>query len=179
MVKFGLGSVPKHNPELGMCWEWLAGKNHQGYAKFREGRRGSKTVHAHRFAYEYFIGQIPEGLQLDHLCNNKSCVNPRHVKPVTGSENVFRAPNRHREKTHCKNGHEFTEENTWWRGPSKYGRYQRYCRACLRISGRRRYRLKVGLEMDNRPRIRRYGDNRDMLETQTPAETQSESLTLS
>jgi hypothetical protein len=156
MVKFDLGSIPVHNPSLGPCWEWNAGKNHQGYAKFREGGRGSRTVHGHCFAYEYFVGEVPDGLQLDHQCDNKSCVNPWHVKPVTGSENVFRAPHRHRNKTHCANGHEYTEENTSWVGPSKFGRFQRHCRTCHRIRERNKYRVEMGLPVDTSERLREY-----------------------
>ncbi len=141
MPKFELGAVPAHNPELGQCWEWIAGKNHQGYAKFKwEGR----TRSGHIFAYEYFIGPVPEGFQLDHLCRNKSCVNPWHLEPVTGSINVFRGPNKHREKTHCKNGHEFTTENTYVTCRGKYGRSQRHCRTCHRIQVRNAYRADVG-----------------------------------
>lgn len=149
MYKFDLGQVPAHKPELGQCWEWKFGKNHQGYAKFREGATGSRTIHGHCFAYEYFIGPIPEGLQLDHLCRNKSCVNPWHCEPVTGSENVFRGSNRYRDKTHCKHGHEFTPENTWLRTSGKYGRRERSCRTCHRIRARNKYRKAVGKKPDN------------------------------
>jgi len=81
-----------------LCWEWLGGKNSPGYGYFWH---SGKTLRAHRFAYELVIGAIPNDLQLDHLCKNKSCVNPFHLEPVTGKENVKRACF----KTHCKNGH--------------------------------------------------------------------------
>ena len=153
MYKFDLGQVPSHKSELGQCWEWKFGKSRQGYAKFREGASGSKTVPGHCFAYEYFIGPVPEGLQLDHLCRNKSCVNPWHCEPVTGSENVFRAPSKNRGKTHCPQVHEYTTENTYLVGPSKHGRFQRKCKTCHRIQVRNYYRVEVGMSPDMSERI--------------------------
>jgi hypothetical protein len=83
---------------------------------------------AHRVAYELVIGQIPAGLELDHLCRNVVCVNPAHLEPVTRAENMRR---RSAAQTHCKHGHEFTPENTYyyWHG----GRH-RACRACGRAT---------------------------------------------
>jgi len=60
-----------------------------GYARFNIAP--GQSVHAHRFAYEELVGPIPEGLDLDHLCRNKTCVNPAHLEPVTRAENVRRA----------------------------------------------------------------------------------------
>lgn len=70
------------------CWEWQAGKNRQGYGKFRLGGRDSKTVHAHRVAWELHNGQpFPDGLMGCHTCDNPPCVNPHHIVPGTGSFN--------------------------------------------------------------------------------------------
>lgn len=73
-----------------------------------------RHVRAHRLAYEYFIGNVPEGLVLDHLCRNRLCCNPLHLEPVTIGVNIMRGERIpwHRGKTHCKHGHEFTPENT-------------------------------------------------------------------
>lgn len=69
------------------CWEWKRGLMTGGYAIFwYEG----KTVKAARFFYEKFIGKIPEGKQLDHLCRNRKCVNPEHLEPVMLVENIRR-----------------------------------------------------------------------------------------
>ena len=66
------------------CWPWLGSiSQRHGYGKF--GQRG-----AHRVAYEHFIGPVPDGLQLDHLCRVRSCVNPWHLEPVTVGENIRR-----------------------------------------------------------------------------------------
>ena len=108
--------------QSGECWEWRAAVGRDGYG--RVGFAG-KIWLAHRLAYELFVGPIPVGLDLDHLCRNRRCVNPAHLEPVTRRENLRRGRNWHREKTHCKYGHEFTTENT-------YGRHDggRDCRAC-------------------------------------------------
>lgn len=85
---------------------------------------------AHRAMYEVVVGPIPEGLELDHLCRNPRCVNPAHLEPVTGEENKRRAA---AARTHCKYGHEFSEDNT---ARSKRG--ARVCLTCRRARDRDR-----------------------------------------
>lgn len=68
------------------CWEWVGAINQAGYGQMSDGRSNL----AHRFAYELLVGAIPDGLQIDHLCNVRNCVNPAHLEPVTGSENMHR-----------------------------------------------------------------------------------------
>ena len=93
------------------CWEWLAGKN-KGYGSLARGPAGAGLASAHRFAYEHFIGPVPAGLDLDHLCRNRGCCNPLHLEPVTRRENFRRGEHHERRKTHCKAGHAFTPEST-------------------------------------------------------------------
>lgn len=71
------------------CWPWIGAKVSKGYGSTL-GPNG-KIRTAHRLVYEYEVGPIPEGLTLDHLCRNKSCVNPAHLEPVTNAENARRA----------------------------------------------------------------------------------------
>lgn len=104
--------------DLTGCWIWIGGVTKAGYGNFcieRDGHGGHQTQKlAHRFAYETLIGPIPEGMQLDHLCNNKRCVNPDHLKPVTARENTLRADTvtgRNARKTHCKRGHPLRGDN--------------------------------------------------------------------
>lgn len=119
------------------CWEWSGSTAGGGYARLSvDGER----VQAHRWVYEELIGDIPEGRDLDHLCRNRGCVNPGHVEPVTRRENLVRGETRiaeQVEQTHCKRGHEFTEENTYVTSEGK-----RQCRACKRRHGREAYREK-------------------------------------
>ncbi|WP_083543622.1 HNH endonuclease signature motif containing protein [Rhodococcus sp. 2G] len=108
------------------CWRWIARRDRDGYGQFRVNRR---TVVAHRWAYEFLVGEIPEGLVLDHLCRERSCVNPFHLDPVTVAENVRRAQ-RPDLLTHCANRHPWTPESLYL---SPGG--GRVCRLCKR--GRR------------------------------------------
>lgn len=82
--KYPLGYVIQENG----CWQWV-GMARKGYGMFH---RNGKKVSAHRFVYEQTKGSIPAGLELDHLCKNKGCVNPDHLEPVTRKENVRRGP---------------------------------------------------------------------------------------
>jgi hypothetical protein len=115
------------------CWIWLGGKNANGYGSFKPYHR--PTTLSHRFMFEHQHGQpIPEGLHLDHLCSNPSCVNPAHLEPVTPQENVARSVLRRRggDPGSCVNGHELTLENTYeWRG-------LKLCRSCRRAQRSRR-----------------------------------------
>jgi hypothetical protein len=114
--------------QSGDCWLWTAGLyNNTGYGQFR--RRG-----AHRVAYEALIGPIPKGLEIDHLCRVRHCVNPAHMELVTKVENVMRGESpaaRNARKAECHNGHVFTSENTYI---DKRGR--RSCRECGRAAWR-------------------------------------------
>jgi len=71
----------------GECWDWRGYvRAGNGYGQF--GISQSKTVYAHRFAYEDRVGQIPEGFQVDHTCHNRTCVNPAHLRAVTHKQNT-------------------------------------------------------------------------------------------
>src|SRR3990172_7293894 len=66
------------------CWEWTGYLQPNGYGRLNV---GSRMTLAHRWAYERLIGPIPRGLQSDHLCRNRACVNPLHIEPTTAREN--------------------------------------------------------------------------------------------
>lgn len=114
--------------EMFDCWVWMGGTSGKGHGKFYDDGRSQQ---AHRWSYETFVGPIPEGLVLDHTCRNRSCVNPLHLRPVTQLHNTLigEGPTaKNRRKTHCKNGHEFTEENTLRRKDRPGHRECRECR---------------------------------------------------
>jgi len=107
------------------CWLWCGGKTGSGYGQIRNGRR---KMCAHCLSHELFIGPIPEGHAVDHLCRVRHCVNPDHLRALSHHENYGQAS---LSKTHCKNGHEYSEVNTY------RSRRQRHCRICMRDANRR------------------------------------------
>lgn len=121
------------------CWEWVGTvSNRHGYGYFHVQVAGkSVKVQAHRRSYELTVGPIPDGLVLDHLCRNRSCVNPAHLRPISNRENVLCGVGLtavHAQKVKCVNGHAFTQENTYIRP----GTTHRVCRACRRAPDSRR-----------------------------------------
>lgn len=125
------------------CWLWSASKTHNGYGRFHfDGR----MVLAHRFAHELLRGPIPAGLQVDHRCRVRNCVNPDHLEAVTGWENLLRGNTpaaRNAAKTHCSQGHEFAPENTYLAPPNKNNPNGfRTCRQCKRAI-RRAYEDRI------------------------------------
>lgn len=116
------------------CWTWTAAQDQLGYGRFWA---FGKHMMAHRAAYEMLRHPIPDGMTIDHLCRNPSCVNPDHLEVVSQAENVLRgdAPAAHNaRKTHCKNGHPFEGDNLIDTGSSRACRicYNAYMKAYLR-----------------------------------------------
>lgn len=108
------------------CWLWVAGHSPEGYGVFQPSPK--KRAYAHRWAYEFLVGPIPAGLQIDHLCRTRDCLNPDHLEPVTSAVNTHRGATQiHR--TVCPAGHPYDDVNTYRHN----GR--RYCYACRRARG--------------------------------------------
>lgn len=72
------------------CWIWSGSKIKNGYGGFNSNYKTNDSVLAHRFSYKYFRGPINEGMVIDHLCRNTSCVNPFHLDETTQAENIYR-----------------------------------------------------------------------------------------
>ena len=109
------------------CWIWIGSRFPGGYGRVNV--NASRKGHgAHRVLYELLVGPIPEGLELDHLCRVRECVNPKHLQPVLHRVNVWRGARMHRQ-THCKRGHAMTEDNHYYSGRSHC------CRACVLLRG--------------------------------------------
>lgn len=104
----------------GGCWLWKGSLFRLGYGRVR---RNDKIRSAHIVSYELFIGKVPDGLEIDHLCRVRRCVNPQHLQAVTHKENMRRAfPT---PPTHCPKGHAYDEKNTYI---NPMGR--KVCRTC-------------------------------------------------
>lgn len=133
---------PKVLKLKGGCWFWLAFIDKAGYARIHGTGRDSEVLYAHIFSYELHNGPVPVGLELDHTCRHRWCVNPTHLEPVPHRINALRgmAPTVviHR-SGRCSRNHKRTEENVYWI-KNKPGKWQ--CRECNRIRKRRSYARK-------------------------------------
>jgi len=116
----------------GSCWNWTACLNQYGYGCFLFNK---KPVLSHRFSYELFKEEIPTELVIDHLCRNRSCVNPDHMETVTIKENIRRGY--WAQKTHCPKGHPYSGENL-----IKEISGGRRCRICHKLTVNECYRKK-------------------------------------
>lgn len=124
------------------CWLWTGFTNEHGYGLLSVRENGKKKLRrAHRISYELKNGPIPKGLQIDHLCRVRCCVNPDHMEPVTLVENVMRGESFYAQqarRTHCPRGHEYSGRNL-----HVGSKGERKCRACdLERYYERKYKVK-------------------------------------
>lgn len=129
--------VAKGGPED--CWEWRAGVQTDGYGCFTFKPLRIKNVLAHRWAYVTLVGLIPRRHELDHLCRNRRCVNPKHLQPVTKRENILRGVGtgaRFARRTHCDRGHELAGDNLVVRTDGG-----RRCRECRKVRRRKAWKV--------------------------------------
>lgn len=122
------------------CWLWTGAPDSHGYSQIMVGSRvdGSRRLmRGHVVSYEHFVGPVPEGLELNHLCRNRLCVNPDHLEPVTRRVNTLRGNSpaaKHAKKKRCPKGHPYKGKNL---RITKQG--QRVCVTCRREKGREAY----------------------------------------
>lgn len=120
-----------HSITLDDCWHFAGYIMPNGYGKLP-----NQTL-AHRTMYEVEVGEIPEGLHIDHLCRNRRCINPKHLEPVTAKENTIRGfglAAQRSKQTHCTNGHLFEANNIYYHPK----RNTRNCKKCVYIRGKKR-----------------------------------------
>ena len=148
------------------CIVWTAAKSRgYGQAHWLKGDGTKGTGLAHRRVYEAVHGPLPKHIVLDHLCHDpetcqspngsdcphRACVNPDHLRPVTARENNLRSiapPALNAAKTHCKNGHEFNDENTYIH-PGQNGAPHRFCRPCRAAAADRHRQRKRAAQGGN------------------------------
>lgn len=157
------------------CWPWLAARSGGGYGFFQISSRPRRSCVAHRFAYQDAVGEIPQGLTLDHLCRNRVCCNPAHLEPVTNRENVLRGVGitaRNASADACIRGHRFDDANTYVDALGK-----RVCRACSR-ERQRLYRDRLLSEAEGRASEGRAADPLDARSVQPLSVSLSEPVQL-
>lgn len=134
------------------CWVWqkVLTKDGYGQTNYVDDDGTHRTKIAHKLMYEQIIGPVPDGLELDHICENRACINPIHLEPVTPLVNKSRSTSVgtvNANKTHCSNGHEYTKENTAIRVNPR-GKRSRQCITC-RLFAKRKWARKNRLEKKN------------------------------
>jgi hypothetical protein len=108
------------------CWLWEGYLTPKGYGRLRHG--GAGKVLAHVLSYWLHVGRIPSGMELDHKCRLRCCVNPAHLEPVTHLVNMERG--REATKTHCKHGHAYADGFETYHRNDKHGKKYRRCLTC-------------------------------------------------
>lgn len=126
------------------CWNWNKSKNQKGYGHIKVKEKGLKP---HRIVFAEFNGEIKEGYVIDHICKNRACCNPDHLRQVTLKENTLENSNSlqaiNAKKTHCIRGHAFSVENTYINN-SKEG-IKRQCIRC--VTERNKYKSASSLSI--------------------------------
>lgn len=149
------------------CWEWTSPLMYKGYGRFYG---NGKHVLAHRWSYEHYRGPIPDGLQIDHLCRVRHCVNFAHMEVVTGKVNTRRGMSARRNqprvrRTHCPQGHPYNEENTSISSTTGW----QDCRICRReTSFRYKERKRTGMRVETKMHCRKghpYNEENTRIQT--------------
>ena len=122
--------MKRNSKQVGSCSVWQGTTAGRGYPNMGRGGHRAGMMYAHRAAWELTNGPIPEGMEIHHKCENKKCINPKHMELVTPAEHYAR----HR-KPYCSAGHRFTPDNTFYRADNG----ARGCIECRRLYMQRYY----------------------------------------
>lgn len=126
------------------CWLWVGYTDRDGYGKHW---LNGTTCIVHRWAYENYVGPIPKGMTIDHMCKTRNCVNVAHLRILSAVDNIrMGSPGRYNKiKTHCKYGHEFTVSNT------RVYKTSRHCKTCCNNRMRHLRKTRRHSHNDYRP----------------------------
>lgn len=139
--------TPGHGP-WGNCWLWTSNAQGIGYGLFKWQRN---NILAHVMSYRMVQGEVPLGLEVNHMCHTRGCVNPDHLEAITHIENVRKGLTHNAVKTHCSKGHEFSPANTRVRTiRGKF--YKRVCAECEKPA-KHRYYLAARERLENLSRF--------------------------
>lgn len=119
----------------GDCWIWTGWKNDKGYGNIVIDGRRRRT---HIVSYELHVGDVPTGLELDHLCRNRACVKPEHLEAVTHQVNIARGMILKR-LDYCQRGHKLDDANSYYWVNKNTGNHERQCRICKSVANRAHY----------------------------------------
>lgn len=132
------------------CWEWQSSLNLSGYGQISI---KNKPYLAHRIAYFYFNGKIKSSYVIDHICMNKKCVNPNHLRQVnyktSNTENTNGAAYINSQKTHCPQGHPYSGKNLVIKN-IKNKRTQRRCRSCDKLYKANLYKRQTLTDLEQK-----------------------------
>lgn len=113
---------------VGWCWHWPQKTSINGYKSARFGKGRSNVMLVHRASYMAFVGPIPDGMVIDHLCRNRACCNPDHLEAVEFAENIRRGARSGVER--CKYGHQYTSDNLIYQKSGNGKKPTKMCRTC-------------------------------------------------
>lgn len=128
--------------DMSTCWEYLGGTSLQGYGRVRI---DNVSYYSHIVAYTFIKGEIPEGYEIDHICRNRACVNPGHLRAVKPYLNIIENSEgvaaKNSKKTQCSKGHQYVE-GSYYESKKNNGRVSRVCKICTRTYNKN-YRKKI------------------------------------
>jgi hypothetical protein len=145
-----IAQLDAHSAREGECIVWTGSRSAHGYGCTRFDGKGGVRTSTHRASWLARVGDIPDDLEIDHLCRNPPCMRIDHLELVTRAENNRRKIRKPRPKTHCKHGHLLDAENTYLHPDG-----ERRCITCRKARGKATYSPEKRAEQHRRAKLRR------------------------